>query len=262
VEPHEHHHHAHHAHAEHGHCHAHVEHAHHHAHGEHAHGEHAHHHAHHHKALLLGDEVPDFEAETTLGHIKFYEFIGDHWVIFFSHPADFTPVCTTELGAAARLFPEFEKRNVKVIALSVDTVEHHNQWKLDIEETQQTKVEYPIIGDPERKVAHLYGMLSPNADDTLQGKLTVRTVFFIDPKKKLRASITYPAAVGRNFDELHRVIDALQLTDKYRIATPVNWKKGDDVIVQPSIKNEEAVNLFPKGFKEIKPYYRVTPTPE
>jgi len=213
-------------------------------------------------ALLLGDTVPDFTADSSQGELNLNSYLGDSWGIFFSHPSDFTPVCTTELGAAAKLLPEFQKRNVKLIALSVDSAESHKRWIGDIEETQNVpKFNYPIIADPDRKIATLYGMIHPASPDTLAGKLTVRSVFIIDHNKKLRLSITYPASTGRNFDELLRVIDSLQLTDNYKVATPVNWKHGDDVVIVPSLSNEAAAPLFPKGWKEVKPYLRLTPQP-
>jgi alkyl hydroperoxide reductase subunit AhpC len=205
----------------------------------------------------LGDTAPDFEAETTQGRIRFHEWIGDSWCILFSHPKDFTPVCTTELGYVGKLVPEFAKRNAKVIGLSIDPVNSHAGWVKDIEETQNTKVSYPIIADPDRKVANLYGMMHPAHDEVF----TVRTVFVIDPKKKIRLMITYPQTCGRNFDEILRVIDSLQLTDKHSVATPVNWKHGEDVIISPSVSDEDAQKRFP-GFKTIKPYLRTTPQPK
>jgi thioredoxin-dependent peroxiredoxin len=208
-------------------------------------------------ALQLGDQVPDFTQDSSQGPINFYEWAGDSWVVLFSHPADYTPVCTTELGAVAKLSAEFEKRNVKTIALSVDTADSHQGWIGDINETQCTTVNYPILADPDRKVADLYGMIHPNS----LNNLTVRSVFIIDPAKKLRLTITYPASTGRNFDEILRVIDSLQLTDNYSVATPVNWKDGDDCVVVPSIPTEEAKQKFPKGVEEIKPYLRMTPQP-
>eukprot|EP00013_Stygamoeba_regulata_P024342 CAMPEP_0177665546 /NCGR_PEP_ID=MMETSP0447-20121125/21108_1 /TAXON_ID=0 /ORGANISM="Stygamoeba regulata, Strain BSH-02190019" /LENGTH=222 /DNA_ID=CAMNT_0019171639 /DNA_START=52 /DNA_END=720 /DNA_ORIENTATION=- len=213
------------------------------------------------KPILLGDVVPDFEAETTAGPIKFHEWIGDKWAILFSHPADYTPVCTTELGTASRLEPEFTKRGVKLIALSVDSLESHKGWVKDINETQDTELTFPIIADPERTVAGLYSMLSPNAADTMAGKLTVRSVFIIDSKKQCRLTLTYPAATGRNFYELLRVIDALHLTDNYKVATPANWKHQDPVVVLPNISTEDAKVQFPKGVTEVKPYLRMTPQP-
>jgi thioredoxin-dependent peroxiredoxin len=208
-------------------------------------------------ALQLGDVVPDFTQDSSVGTISFHEWAGDSWVVLFSHPADYTPVCTTELGTVAKLKPEFEKRNVKVIALSVDDAESHRGWINDINETQNTTVSYPIIADGDRKVSDLYGMIHPNSLNSL----TVRTVFIIDPSKKLRLSLTYPASAGRNFDEILRVIDSLQLTDNYSVATPANWKDGDDVVVVPSIPTEEARAKFPKGVEEVKPYLRMTPQP-
>ncbi|HIK33018.1 MAG TPA: peroxiredoxin [Oscillatoriales cyanobacterium M59_W2019_021] len=208
-------------------------------------------------ALQLGDQVPDFTQDSSQGPINFYEWAGDSWVVLFSHPADYTPVCTTELGEVAKLSPEFEKRNVKTIALSVDSAESHQGWICDINETQSTTVNYPILADSDRKVADLYGMIHPNS----LNNLTVRSVFIIDPAKKLRLTITYPASTGRNFDEILRVIDSLQLTDNYSVATPVNWKDGDDCVVVPSIPTEEAKQKFPKGVREIKPYLRMTPQP-
>jgi alkyl hydroperoxide reductase subunit AhpC len=209
-------------------------------------------------AIQLGDIAPDFSQDSTEGPIKFHEWLGNSWGILFSHPKDFTPVCTTELGAVAKLKGEFEKRNVKVIALSVDDVASHKKWTGDIEETQKTKLNYPIIGDPDRKVSDLYGMIHPKANDTL----TVRSVFVIDPNKKVRLTITYPASTGRNFDEILRVIDSLQLTDKYSVATPVNWKDGQDVIIVPSLQDPEVLKQkFPKGYTAVKPYLRITPQP-
>lgn len=208
-------------------------------------------------ALQLGDVVPDFTQESSQGTISFHEWIGDGWAVLFSHPADFTPVCTTELGTVASLKPEFDKRNVKVIALSVDDVESHKGWIGDINETQNTTVNYPILADRDRKVADLYGMIHPSS----LNNLTVRSVFIIDPNKKLRLTFTYPASTGRNFDEILRVIDSLQLTDYHQVATPANWKDGEDCVVVPSISTEEARVKFPKGVKEIKPYLRMTPQP-
>lgn len=208
-------------------------------------------------SIRLGDKAPDFDAETSEGKINFYDFLGDSWGILFSHPADYTPVCTTELGAAAKYKKEFEKRNVKVMALSVDGVQSHKDWINDINETQNTTVNFPIIADEDRKVADLYDMIHPNADDTL----TVRSVYVIDPAKKIRLMITYPASTGRNFEELLRVIDSLQLTENYKVATPANWKEGEDVVISTSISNEDAKDMFPKGFKEVKSYLRMTPQP-
>lgn len=209
-------------------------------------------------SLLLGDTAPDFEAETTQGRIRFHDWIGDDWVVFFSHPADFTPVCTTELGYTAKLKDQLADRGAKAIVISVDTVDQHNKWISDIEETQDAVVDFPIIGDPEKKVAHLYNMIHPNAD----AKVTVRAVYVVDPDKKIRASIIYPPSAGRNFDEILRLIDSMQLTDNYKVATPVNWKDGEDVIIVPSVTDpDEIEQLFPKGHTEIKPYLRVTPQP-
>ncbi|MDJ0648094.1 MAG: peroxiredoxin [Xenococcaceae cyanobacterium MO_188.B19] len=208
--------------------------------------------------LRLGDTVPDFTQASSMGEINFYDWAGDSWVVLFSHPADYTPVCTTELGEVSKLRAEFEKRNVKTIALSVDGVESHNGWIGDINETQSTTVDYPILADEDNKVSDLYDMIHPNAN----AKLTVRTVFVIDPNKKLRLTITYPPSTGRNFLEILRVIDSLQLTDKYSVATPVNWKEGEDVVVAPSIPTEEAKKKFPKGVTEIKSYLRMTPQPD
>jgi len=208
-------------------------------------------------AIQIGDIAPDFEADTTEGHVKFHEWIGDHWCVLMSHPKDFTPVCTTELGMVAKIRQEFEKRNVKAIAVSVDDVKSHKGWIGDIEETQGCKMNFPIIGDPEKKVSNLYGMIHPKANDTL----TVRSVFFIDPNKKVRAMITYPASTGRNFEEILRVIDSLQLTDNYKVATPANWKDGQDCIIVTSVSDDEAKQKFPKGFKTLRPYLRVTPQP-
>jgi alkyl hydroperoxide reductase subunit AhpC len=208
-------------------------------------------------AIRLGDIAPDFEAQTTEGKIRFHEWLGNGWGILFSHPKDFTPVCTTELGAVARLKSEFDKRNTKVLALSVDSVEDHKRWTGDIEETQSCKMNYPIIADPERKVANLYDMIHPNANDTL----TVRSVFIIGPDKKVKLTLTYPASTGRNFDEIVRVLDSLQLTAQHSVATPANWKNGEDVIVAPSLSDAQAREKFPKGFRTLKPYLRVTPQP-
>lgn len=208
-------------------------------------------------ALRLGDIAPDFSAETTTGPISFHQWLGTGWGILFSHPADYTPVCTTELGAVARLAPEFAKRNVKMAAISVDPIESHRGWVNDINETQKVAVQYPIIADPDKKVAALYDMIHPNADD----KATVRSVFIIGPDKKIKLTLTYPASTGRNFLELLRVIDSLQLTAQYRVATPADWKDGDDCIITPAVKDAEAVTLFPKGFTTVKPYLRFTPQP-
>jgi alkyl hydroperoxide reductase subunit AhpC len=209
-------------------------------------------------ALQLGDIVPNFTQQSSEGEINFYDWAGNNWVVLFSHPADFTPVCTTELGEVAKLKPQFEKRSAKVIALSVDDVNSHQGWISDINETQNTRVNYPILADVDQAVSNLYGMIHPNAN----AKLTVRTVFVIDPNKKLRLTITYPPSTGRNFDEILRAIDSLQLTDNYGVATPVNWKEGEDVVVIPSIPTEEAKQRFPKGVTEIKPYLRMTPQPD
>jgi thioredoxin-dependent peroxiredoxin len=209
-------------------------------------------------ALRLGDTVPDFVQDSTAGSINFHEWAGDSWVVLFSHPKDFTPVCTTELGVVAKLKPEFDKRNVKAIALSVDDVASHNGWVGDIEETQGTALNYPILADPDRKVSDLYDMIHPNANNTL----TVRSVFIIDPAKKLRLTLTYPASTGRNFDELLRVIDSLQLTDHYSVATPANWTDGGDCVIVPSITDpKELEEKFPKGYTPVKPYLRMTPQP-
>lgn len=208
-------------------------------------------------SLRLGDTAPNFQAETSVGKIDFYEYIDGSWAVLYSHPSDYTPVCTTELGRTAQLKSEFEKRNVKVLALSVDSVEDHLGWINDINETQQTTVEFPIIADKDRKIAELYDMIHPNASATA----TVRSVFVVGPDKKVKLTLTYPASTGRNFNEILRVIDSLQLTDQYSVATPADWKDGEDVIVVPAIKTEDIPDKFPKGFKEIKPYLRVTPQP-
>lgn len=209
-------------------------------------------------SLRLGDLAPDFTAETTQGTIQFHDWAQGSWVVFFSHPRDYTPVCTTELGYTAKLKEEFAKRNVKAIALSVDPLADHIGWSKDIEETQGTAVNFPIIADPERSVANLYDMIHPNASDTF----TVRSVFVIDPNKKIRLTLTYPASTGRNFEEILRVIDSLQLTDRHKLATPVNWKPGDDAIIVPSVKDEDAKQLFPQGYKTIKPYLRMVAAPK
>jgi alkyl hydroperoxide reductase subunit AhpC len=208
-------------------------------------------------AVRLGDTAPDFTAQTTQGEINFHEWLGDSWGVLFSHPADFTPVCTTELGTVAKYKPEFDKRNVKVIGLSVDPVESHVEWEKDIEETQGQAVNFPMIGDPDRKVADLYDMIHENANDTL----TVRSVFVIGPDKKVKLMLTYPASTGRNFDELLRVIDSLQLTADHKVATPANWNDGDDVIIVPALSDEDAAELFPNGWDPVKPYLRVTAQP-
>lgn len=208
-------------------------------------------------ALQLGDIAPDFEADTTEGRIAFHQWLGNAWGVLFSHPKNYTPVCTTELGYTARLKPEFERRNVKAIGLSVDELKDHEGWSRDIAETQGTPLNFPLIADPKFAVANLYGMIHPNASD----RFTVRSVFVIDPNKKIRLTLTYPASTGRNFDEVLRVIDSLQLTDAHKVATPVNWKQGDDVIIVPAVSNEDAKKLFPNGWNEIKPYLRMVPQP-
>ncbi|WP_341918319.1 peroxiredoxin [Hydrocarboniphaga effusa] len=208
--------------------------------------------------LRLGDIAPDFEADTTEGRVSFHQWLGNSWGVLFSHPKNYTPVCTTELGYTAKLKPEFDKRNVKAIGLSVDELKDHEGWSRDIAETQGTPLNFPLIADPDFKVANLYGMIHPNASD----RFTVRSVFVIDPNKKVRLTLTYPASTGRNFDEILRVIDSLQLTDQYKVATPVNWKPGDDVIIVPAVNNEDAKKLFPGGWNEIKPYLRVVPSPK
>lgn len=207
--------------------------------------------------LRLGDTAPDFTAVTSEGTLNFYEYLGDSWGILFSHPADFTPVCTTELGTAAKFKDEFDKRNVKMMALSVDGAASHMEWIKDINETQHTEVNFPIVADVEKKVSDLYDMIHPNADSTL----TVRSVFIIDPDKKIKLTLTYPASTGRNFYELLRVIDSLQLTANHKVATPANWKNGEKVVVSPAIPTDEAKNIFTKGVEEIKPYLRLTPDP-
>lgn len=208
-------------------------------------------------AIRLGDTAPDFEAQTSEGKIKFHEWLGSSWGVLFSHPADFTPVCTTELGAVAKLRAEFDKRNTKVVALSVDGVESHAQWIGDINETQNTQVNFPIIADPKFEVANLYDMVHPQVSD----KFTVRSVFVIGPDKKVKLTITYPASTGRNFEEILRVIDSLQLTAGYSVATPANWKNGEDVIITMAVKDEDIPAKFPKGHKRVKPYLRTTPQP-
>ncbi|MBS1190823.1 MAG: peroxidase [Rhodocyclaceae bacterium] len=208
--------------------------------------------------LRIGDIAPDFVQESTQGTIHFHEWLGNSWGVLFSHPKDFTPVCTTELGYTAKIKAEFDKRNVKALAVSVDPVESHLKWVGDIEETQNTTVNFPILGDPDHKVSDLYDMIHPNANDTL----TVRSVFIIDPNKKIRATITYPASTGRNFDEILRVIDSLQLTDNYSVATPVNWQEGEDVIISPSLTDPQVLKeKFPRGYKTLKPYLRTTHQP-
>lgn len=207
--------------------------------------------------LRLGDDAPDFTAETTEGTVRFHEWLGDAWGVLFSHPADFTPVCTTELGVVAKLKAEFAKRNVKVIGVSVDPLDDHRGWVSDINETQNTTVNFPLIADPDKTVASMYDMIHPNEDD----KATVRSVFVIGPDKKVKLTLTYPASTGRNFAEILRVIDSLQLTAYHQVATPVNWEEGEDCIIVPAVTDEEAVEKFPKGFTTIKPYLRYTPQP-
>lgn len=208
-------------------------------------------------AVRLGDVVPDFAAESTQGPIRFHEWIGNNWVVLFSHPKDFTPVCTTELGAVAKLKDKFAQRGVKVVALSVDSVDDHKKWIKDIDETQHCVVDYPIIGDVDKNVARLYDMIHPNALDNL----TVRSVFIVGPDKKLKLTLTYPASTGRNFDEIFRVVESLQLTAKYSVATPADWKPGQDCIISPSVPDSDVAAKFPKGHKTIKPYLRTTPQP-
>ena len=208
-------------------------------------------------SLRLGDIAPDFQAESTLGHISFHEWIGDSWALFFSHPADFTPVCTTELGKTALLNGEFTKRGVKAIAISVDSLESHNKWVPDIEEVNSVDMNFPIIADPEKTVSLLYDMIHPNASE----KATVRSVFIIGPDKKIKLTLTYPASTGRNFTEILRVIDSLQLTANYQVATPADWVHGEDVIIIPAVSDVDAVAKFPKGFTSVKPYLRKTPQP-
>ncbi|WP_158916472.1 peroxiredoxin [Caulobacter sp. S45] len=208
-------------------------------------------------ALQLGDTAPDFTQDSTEGPLHFHDWAASSWVVLFSHPKDYTPVCTTELGTVAKLKPEFDKRGVKVIGLSVDPTDSHQGWARDIEETQGAKLNFPLLADHDRKVSNLYGMIHPNASDTL----TVRSVFVIDPSRKVRLTLTYPASTGRNFDELLRVIDSLQLTDKHKVATPANWKHGEDVIIVPSISDEQAKALFPAGWTTHKPYLRTTKQP-
>jgi alkyl hydroperoxide reductase subunit AhpC len=208
-------------------------------------------------AIRLGDTAPDFTAQSTAGEIKLHEYLGDSWGVLFSHPADFTPVCTTELGRASKLKPEFDKRNVKLLGLSVDPLDDHEKWSRDIEETQGAALNFPLLADPKREISSLYDMIHPNADSTL----TVRSVFVIGPDKKVKLTLTYPASTGRNFDELLRVIDSLQLTAKYKVATPADWKEGEDVVIVPSVSDEEAKQRFPKGFQTVKPYLRLTPQP-
>jgi thioredoxin-dependent peroxiredoxin len=208
-------------------------------------------------ALRLGDEAPNFTIETTEGTVNFHEYLGNAWGILFSHPKDYTPVCTTELGYVSKIKPEFDKRNVKILALSVDPLDSHHGWTRDINETQNTTVNYPIIADPDKKVANLYDMIHPNANETF----TVRSVFIVGPDKKIKLTLTYPASTGRNFQEILRVIDSLQLTSSFSVATPANWQHGEDCIVVPTLSDEDANKKFPKGFKKIKPYLRYTPQP-
>jgi alkyl hydroperoxide reductase subunit AhpC len=217
-------------------------------------------------AFQIGDTAPDFEAETTQGPIRFHDWIGDSWVVLFSHPKDFTPVCTTELGYMAKLKPEFDRRNVKLIGLSVDPVENHSKWAIDIEETQGAAPNYPMIGDPDLRIAKLYGMLPASASGDASARTpadnqTVRNVFVIGPDKKIKLIIVYPMTTGRNFDEVLRVIDSLQLTAKHKVATPVNWKPGEDVIIAGSVSDEEARKVYPDGWKAPRPYLRIVPQP-
>ncbi|MGF7161467.1 alkyl hydroperoxide reductase subunit AhpC [Rhodoligotrophos appendicifer] len=209
-------------------------------------------------SLQLGDTAPDFTAETTEGQIQFHQWLGDSWGVLFSHPKNFTPVCTTELGYTAKLKPEFDRRGVKVIGISVDAIDNHDKWADDIKETQGHALNFPLIADHDRKVANLYGMIHPNASDTM----TVRSVFVIGPDKKVKLTLTYPAATGRNFDEILRVIDSLQLTAKHQVATPVNWANGDDVIIVPSVSDEDAKKKFPQGWKALRPYLRLVEQPK
>jgi alkyl hydroperoxide reductase subunit AhpC len=209
-------------------------------------------------SLHIGSIAPDFEQDSTTGRIRFHEWLGQSWGVLFSHPKDFTPVCTTELGRVANLTEEFKRRNVKVLAVSVDSVDSHRKWSKDIEETQDCELDYPILADSDRTIANLYDMIHPEANDTL----TVRSVFFIDPNKKIRALITYPASTGRNFQEILRVIDSLQLTDSHKVATPADWKKGDDVVIVPALQDEaEIARRFPQGYRAVRPYLRLTPDP-
>lgn len=209
-------------------------------------------------SLKLGETAPNFQADTSLGQIDFYDYVGDNWVVLFSHPADYTPVCTTELGRMSQLHGEFTKRRAKILALSVDNADSHRGWIADINETQNTDVQYPIIADPDKKVSNLYGMMHPEASETH----TVRSVFIIGPDKKVKLTLTYPASTGRNFNEILRVLDSLQLTANYKVATPVEWKQGDDVIIGGAVKTEDIPQVFPKGHKIIKPYLRTTPQPD
>jgi len=217
-------------------------------------------------ALQIGDTAPDFEAQTTEGKIRFHDWLGDSWAVLFSHPKDFTPVCTTELGYMAKLKPEFDKRNTKIIGLSIDPVADHKRWVGDIEETQGAKINYPMIGDPDLTVAKLYDMIHPNASGasprTAADNATIRSVFIIGPDKKVKLILTYPMSTGRNFDEVLRVLDSIQLTAKHKVATPVNWKQGEDVIIVPSVSNDEAKTKFPGGWKSPKPYLRIVPQPK
>ncbi len=218
-------------------------------------------------ALQIGDVAPDFEVETTEGRIRFHEWMGDSWTVLFSHPRDFTPVCTTELGYMAKLKPEFDRRNVKIIGLSVDPVDNHKRWSDDIKETQGHAPNYPMIGDTDLKIAKLYGMLAAGADGSCEGRTaadnqTVRTVFVVGPDKKVKLLIVYPMTTGRNFDEVLRVIDSLQLTAKHKVATPVNWKQGDDVIIAGSVSDDEAKKIYPQGWKAPRPYLRIVPQPK
>ena len=218
-------------------------------------------------SIRINDEAPNFTAETTQGAINFHEWIGDGWAVLFSHPKDFTPVCTTELGYMAGLAPEFAKRNVKILGLSVDPVTNHGKWAADIEETQGHKVNYPMIGDPQLKVAKLYDMLPAEAGETCEGRTpannaTVRTVFIVGPDKKIKLTLSYPMSTGRNFDEVLRVLDSMQLTAKHNVATPVNWKPGDDIIIPATVSDDDAKKKFPGGFKTLKPYLRVAPQPK
>jgi alkyl hydroperoxide reductase subunit AhpC len=218
-------------------------------------------------SLGIGDTAPDFTADTTEGKIKFYDWAGDSWVVLFSHPKDFTPICTTELGYMAGLKPQFDKRNTKILAVSIDPVSDHNLWMKDIQETQGHKVTYPIIGDSDLTVAKAYGMLHPNAGDTSKGRTaadnaTVRTVFIIGPDKKVKAMLIYPMSTGRNFDEVLRLLDSVQLTAKHKVATPVNWKQGEDVVIVPAVSDEEAKKKYPNGWKAVKPYLRIIPQPK
>lgn len=210
------------------------------------------------KTLKLGDLAPNFDADTTEGRINFYDYLGDHWGVLFSHTKDFTPVCTTELATVAKSKKDFEKRNVKVLSLSTDDIETHKKWLEDISENQHTKLNFPLIADSNRKIAYLYDMIHPSTDD----KTTARSVYVIAPDKKIKLMISYPASTGRNFDEIFRVIDSLQLTQNYKVVTPANWKKGEEVVIDPNVSDEEAKKMFPKGFKKVQPYMRVTPPPK